>query len=615
MDHPTHSFLSDFLTGKARTSAPATKPGAVSCAFEEVDVEEPGALATASSTPKKESAKAKRMADEAAKATGRRTVRATVPGVTMMEPEEPSVAAGVEPSSSKKPKVASSSSSRDRKAARGIAATVPGAVSMINEEEAVGSHEPEPIVVSRRISRGPRQEEPELVDERAPMKQHGKSRGKPATTPGVVRMQENTVTTASYGMEKPARVTTGEIAMPGAVSVIVGEVATSAGADTAGSARPGAQAMSGGESGGQDAAVRRKDPRANARTKKAGAAAGGAAAVQGGANAYQARMEEKIKSMEEELGAGSSNHKDDHKFDETFLSVKSNEKDSLKGRDDDEPKMGLALLPPQEAPAPYATSADRGVAGAPDLVHGTTHAGYGGAGYGGAGYGGFGNMSDDGLAVAIAVEDEEEELFFPAAIEYDPDSKPPLHKNRRFRVYAIGAFLLFVVVIIGVVIGVVAGGGSGSRTYPPTGTPTSSPTSSQEGMYRQQFAAVVGDAVMTAGTPHDMAANWIIAEDPAKLGSEAPNLIQRYLLALFYFITTNNGSTPWRSCNRPTGDEEEDECQFERITRFDNDSIGYVPETAVRWLSAGHECTWVGSMCDELQISRALEVCKYCCFV
>ena len=578
-------------------------------------MEEPGALATASSTPKKESAKAKRMADEAAKATGRRTVRATVPGVTMMEPEEPSVEAGVEQdSSSKKPKVASSSSNRDRKAARGIAATVPGAVSMINEEEAVGSHEPEPIVVSRRISRGPRQEEPELVDERVPMKQHGKSRGKPATTPGVVRMQQNTVTTASYGMEKPARVTTGEIAMPGAVSVLVGEVATSAEADTAdnyaGSARPGAQAMSGGENGGQDAASRRKDPRANARTKKAGAAVGGAAALQGGADDYHARMEEKIKSMEEKLGAGSSNHEDDHKVDDekkNFLSVKSNEKDPLKGRDDDEPKIGL--LPPQEAPAPYATSADRGIAGAPDLVHGTTH-----AGYGGAGNGGFGNMPDEGLAVAIALGDEEEELFFPAAIEYDPDSKPPLHKNRRFRVYATGAFLLFVVIVIGVVVGVVAGGGSGSRTYPPTGTPTSSPTSSQEGMYRQQFAAVVGDAVMTAGTPHDMAANWIIAEDPAKLGSEAPNLIQRYLLALFYFITTNNGSTPWRSCNRPTGDEG-DECQFERFTRLNNDSIGYVPETAVRWLSAGHECTWVGSMCDELQISRALEVCKYCCFV
>jgi hypothetical protein len=217
-------------------------------------------------------------------------------------------------------------------------------------------------------------------------------------------------------------------------------------------------------------------------------------------------------------------------------------------------------------------------------------------------------MSDEGLAVAIAIEEDEEELFFPAAIEYDPDSKPPLHKNRRFRVYGIGAFLLFVVIVIGVVIGLVAGG-SKSKTFAPTGTPTESPSSSEEGKHYEVFAAVVGDAVMTAGTPHSMAANWIIAEDPANLSFDAPNLVQRYLLALFYFTTTNNGRNPWRSCNRPTGDEG-DECQLLRFTRLEDDSIDYVPENAVRWLSAKHECEWVGNICDDIQTVQALEISK-----
>jgi len=53
--------------------------------------------------------------------------------------------------------------------------------------------------------------------------------------------------------------------------------------------------------------------------------------------------------------------------------------------------------------------------------------------------------SDDincGLAVATAIDPDEEESYIYNAIEYDPDAKPPLHKNRRFRVYSCLALLL-----------------------------------------------------------------------------------------------------------------------------------------------------------------------------
>ena len=53
--------------------------------------------------------------------------------------------------------------------------------------------------------------------------------------------------------------------------------------------------------------------------------------------------------------------------------------------------------------------------------------------------------SDDikcGLAVATAIDPDEEEAYIYNAIEYDPDAKPPLHKNRRFRVYSCLALLL-----------------------------------------------------------------------------------------------------------------------------------------------------------------------------
>ena len=52
------------------------------------------------------------------------------------------------------------------------------------------------------------------------------------------------------------------------------------------------------------------------------------------------------------------------------------------------------------------------------------------------------NDENYGLAVAQAISPDDQPDYVYAAIEYDPDSKPPLHRNRRFRAYTYLALIL-----------------------------------------------------------------------------------------------------------------------------------------------------------------------------
>jgi hypothetical protein len=211
----------------------------------------------------------------------------------------------------------------------------------------------------------------------------------------------------------------------------------------------------------------------------------------------------------------------------------------------------------------------------------------------------------EGLAVAMAVEEEDNPLL-SAAIEYDPDSKPPLLYNRRFRLYAIlGAFLLMAIVA-GVVFGVVTRDSSGPQE------PTPAPTTLLEKSYRDQFLVEVGDRVNVPDSPQALAAQWIMYEDPLALSPDAPNLIQRYHLALLYYLTTKNGESRWNSCNPPMANET-DFCTFQDID-FTGDQIEYTVYTAianqVRWMAGLHECEWRGTFCDPSQNVIALQVGK-----
>jgi hypothetical protein len=122
-----------------------------------------------------------------------------------------------------------------------------------------------------------------------------------------------------------------------------------------------------------------------------------------------------------------------------------------------------------------------------------------------------------------------------------------------------------------------------------------------------QIAGVVGEEALTDPlTPQSKALNWIMNEDPAMLTPRSENLIQRYLLALFYISTTR--FTPWLSCNKPKEDEDI-ACSYKKFVSSDPD-VKYEEMDWVRWLSSEHECFWAGVFCDEFNQTRAIELGK-----
>jgi hypothetical protein len=229
------------------------------------------------------------------------------------------------------------------------------------------------------------------------------------------------------------------------------------------------------------------------------------------------------------------------------------------------------------------TTADHGISNQPGLEYGV--------------FSGDGHGYGDSLAVAIAVADDEEDAFIPAAIEFDPDSKPPLYKNRRFRFYLIAAIILLAAVGVGTALTVT----SAQKEF----APTMAPTTKREGGIMEQALTIVGSSALEdPKSPHAKAANWIMNEDLYMISPEAENFIQRYLLAHFYFATTE--TSPWLSCNA-VPQAENQTCEFTRIVQVFPE-VQYENITWGRWLSYSHECEWAGVLCDEFNQTRAIEL-------
>eukprot|EP00566_Odontella_aurita_P004182 CAMPEP_0113600098 /NCGR_PEP_ID=MMETSP0015_2-20120614/42522_1 /TAXON_ID=2838 /ORGANISM="Odontella" /LENGTH=1207 /DNA_ID=CAMNT_0000508325 /DNA_START=54 /DNA_END=3677 /DNA_ORIENTATION=+ /assembly_acc=CAM_ASM_000160 len=211
--------------------------------------------------------------------------------------------------------------------------------------------------------------------------------------------------------------------------------------------------------------------------------------------------------------------------------------------------------------------------------------------------------SADGLAVAVAVSPDEDEAFIPAAIEFDPDSKPPLYKNRRFRMYSIAAAILLVLVVVAVVVAVVFNTKDQSTKIVEVdqaslriAAPTPQPTSSRWRMgVREQVEELVGVDKVGPGaprpTPYTDALDWILDEDPMQLQKDSPFITQRYLLALLYFSADKDGV--WRNCPPNFDDHNDAECE---ATVFDQDGQQY-NDTFARLLSGEPECEWYGVSC------------------
>mmetsp|Transcript_10053 Transcript_10053/g.28584 ORF Transcript_10053/g.28584 Transcript_10053/m.28584 type:complete len:1102 (+) Transcript_10053:561-3866(+) len=110
-----------------------------------------------------------------------------------------------------------------------------------------------------------------------------------------------------------------------------------------------------------------------------------------------------------------------------------------------------------------------------------------------------------------------------------------------------------------------------------------------EALYREFLAEKVGKEVNDAGSPADQALLWLVYQDPLELSVRASNLVQRYLVALFYFHTTTAGL--WTSCNPPTADET-DTCTIPKMVEGKIEAV----ETT-RWLTGVSECKWEGVAC------------------
>eukprot|EP00580_Thalassiosira_gravida_P019295 CAMPEP_0201663200 /NCGR_PEP_ID=MMETSP0494-20130426/5063_1 /ASSEMBLY_ACC=CAM_ASM_000839 /TAXON_ID=420259 /ORGANISM="Thalassiosira gravida, Strain GMp14c1" /LENGTH=690 /DNA_ID=CAMNT_0048141739 /DNA_START=37 /DNA_END=2109 /DNA_ORIENTATION=+ len=226
-------------------------------------------------------------------------------------------------------------------------------------------------------------------------------------------------------------------------------------------------------------------------------------------------------------------------------------------------------------------------------------------------------FTEDGLAVAMAVDTAAEDEYIYSAIEYDPDSKPPLHKNRRFRVYTCMAFMVVIAVVVIVVVYTTKSAKGVETTEleklvngAPSFSPTAPPTTNREasGIREQVEAGILQRGENFTGMPttdpRSKALEWILHRDQMQLDSDDVRLYQRYVLALFAFALD---SLAWSACgeHRKIGNETEffatEDCGvMNRATS--------VTESHKVWLSSTHECEWYGVICSKDFVVRGVEL-------
>lgn len=216
-----------------------------------------------------------------------------------------------------------------------------------------------------------------------------------------------------------------------------------------------------------------------------------------------------------------------------------------------------------------------------------------------------------GLAIATAIAQDDEPEYIYNAIEYEPDSKPPLHRNRRFRVYT--CFALFVALVIvttmTVFVTVLSKEDEVTNEYitkdeGPTTMPTTSPTTGREdsGIIEQLEAGVLlrGETfdTMADEDPRILALDWILHGDGMQLVSDDVNLYQRYALAVIAYAFD---SEAWFVCGKRDINATTSECEV-------YDYIKNVTETFGVWLSSTDECGWYGVTCSDDGIVRGVEL-------
>lgn len=216
-------------------------------------------------------------------------------------------------------------------------------------------------------------------------------------------------------------------------------------------------------------------------------------------------------------------------------------------------------------------------------------------------YGEYGGPDEEGLAVAVQIEEDDEDMFIPSAVEYDPDAKPPIYKNRRFRLYASLAMAAALVGIIGAAIGITASASDG---------PPKVAYRETLGIRENIERVVPKETLDDLSSPYRKALQWITHDDSVQMTIDHKRFYQRYFAAYFYFATTTK--RPWNNgCDRAMEDET-DNCMY--IERSGVDFPQYSEIAWRRWLGSTSECQWAGIGCDEEEQIRSIDLCKYSAF-
>ena len=217
-------------------------------------------------------------------------------------------------------------------------------------------------------------------------------------------------------------------------------------------------------------------------------------------------------------------------------------------------------------------------------------------------YGEFGGDTEDGLAVALAVE-EDDDAYLPAAVEFDPDAKPSIASNPRFRLCVL---LINIVVIVGIV-GAAVGTNIAAKKSK-DGIPFRETLGIQENV-----ASIISDESLLSDPQSSFrkALNWIMHEDPLSMLPNNTHFFQRFLLVRLYFATTESGD--WNGGCTPPEDGIGGPCFAKRLIPTDGQGQvdtkrgkSYSTEPGKHWLSDTPECEWAGVGCDKLGQVRSL---------
>jgi hypothetical protein len=93
----------------------------------------------------------------------------------------------------------------------------------------------------------------------------------------------------------------------------------------------------------------------------------------------------------------------------------------------------------------------------------------------------------------------------------------------------------------------------------------------------------------TPGSPQNLAASWLIDSDLAYACPDDPDLVQRYVMAVFYYSTEGDD---WARCSAPS--DFEDSVIIDEANRNCDLSLG-----GNAWLTPSSECTWAGLDCED----------------